>query len=172
MWVTAVAYARLTEKSYCRALREITDRYMAPMRESKWKELVPRIFSNVHMIVGINEELFAGLGELLKTWDANKVGSCASLRFVALALTPRCQSMVGPIFVRMAPFMRLYNTYGNSYNEAVGLLTKSKDKQDFVEFLQSCRAQQPLDLEALLIQPVQRIPRYRLLLEDLLKVPV
>ncbi len=103
------------------------------------------------MIVGVNEELLAGLAELLATWDP-------------------ARSRVGPLFQKMSPFMRLYNTYGNSYNEAIALMTKSKEKDDFRDFLSQCRGTQPLDVEALLIQPVQRIPRYRLLLEDLLKV--
>lgn len=140
-----------TERTYCRALREIIDRYLNPMKESKWRDLVPRLFSNLAMIVGVNEELLFGLGELLSAWDPTS-------------------SRVGPLFQKMSPFMRLYNTYGNSYNEAIGLLTKSKEKDDFRDFLTQCRGAQPLDLEALLIQPVQRIPRYRLLLEDLFKV--
>lgn len=65
--------------------------------------------------------------------------------------------------------MKLYNTYGNAYNDAIALLTKLKEKDDFSQMLAACRGSNPLDLEALLIQPVQRIPRYRLLLEDLVK---
>ena len=139
-----------TEKTYVRNLKEICDLYIGPMKESKWKDYVPRIFSNVQSILSINEELLGGLSDLIAKWSPTK-------------------SLVGPIFQKMAPFMRLYNTYGNSYNEAIALLSKLKEKDDFVQFLASCRGSQPLDLEALLIQPVQRIPRYRLLLEDLMK---
>ncbi len=139
-----------TEKTYVRNLKEICDAYLTPMKDTKWRESIPKLFSNVQPIVTINEELLGGLAELIGSWDTTK-------------------SLVGPIFQKMAPFMRLYNTYGNSYNEAIGLLSKLKEKDDFVQFLTNCRGNQPLDLEALLIQPVQRIPRYRMLLEDLLK---
>lgn len=99
-------------------------------KESKWKDHVPKLFSNIHLIVAINEELLGGLAELIGSWDTSK-------------------SLVGPIFQKMAPFMRLYNTYGNSYNEAIALLQKLREKDDFTQFLNQCRGSQPLDLEVL-----------------------
>ncbi len=138
-----------TEKSYVRNLKEICDLYIAPLKvcgkakigekegfltfrgcfkESKWKDHVPKLFSNIHLIVAINDELLQGLAELIGAWDTTK-------------------SLVGPIFQKMAPFMRLYNTYGNSYNEAIALLQKLREKDDFTQFLNQCRGSQPLDLE-------------------------
>ena len=139
-----------TEKSYVRNLKEICTLYMDPMKDTKWKDHVNKLFSNVHLIVTINDELLEGLNNTIQSWNTET-------------------SLVGPVFQKMAPFMRLYNTYGNSYNEALSVLHKLREKTDFCDWVQSQRSGQPLDLEALLIQPVQRIPRYRMLLEDMLK---
>jgi hypothetical protein len=139
-----------TEKSYVRNLKEICDLYMGPMKDTKWKDHINKLFSNIMMIVQINDELLEGLSKAISDWNPET-------------------TQVGPVFAKMAPFMRLYNTYGNSYNDAATLLLELKKKDDFSTFLQNCRGTQPLDLEALLIQPVQRIPRYRMLLEDMLK---
>jgi hypothetical protein len=81
----------------------------------------------------------------------------------------------GPVeaFNNMGPFLKVYAHYVNNYNGALDLLHQwEKRSQDFgnfkmaTEFRPEC---QSLKLESLLITPVQRIPRYRLLLQDLLK---
>eukprot|EP00727_Mastigamoeba_balamuthi_P012324 m51a1_g7714 putative domain containing protein (907) ;mRNA; f:115882-119449 len=72
----------------------------------------------------------------------------------------------------VARLVDLYSPYVNNYNHALNLLTKKKQMPEFhsmiAEFEKNplCRGH---DLESLLITPIQRIPRYKMLLTELLK---
>jgi len=80
---------------------------------------------------------------------------------------------LGDIFLHLTDFFKIYTEYINNYNNAITTLEKcKKEKPLFAEFLKKL-AHHPdckrLDLTALLIMPIQRIPRYPLLLQDLLR---
>jgi hypothetical protein len=70
--------------------------------------------------------------------------------------------------------LKIYPEYINSYDESISLLTELiETKRGFAAFLekQSCSPEcEGLSIEGFLIKPVQRIPRYKLLLRDLLKL--
>ncbi|EFA84103.1 pleckstrin domain-containing protein [Heterostelium album PN500] len=72
----------------------------------------------------------------------------------------------------MAPFLRAYTVYSNSYNSSILLLSSlTKSNPSFSSFLSKCLlkpASKGLNLSSYLIMPIQRIPRYKLLLENLL----
>ena len=66
----------------------------------------------------------------------------------------------------------MYIPYVGSFQSKLGLLSKLNEDPSFVDFmLNDVMPKNPtsLDLQALLITPVQRVPRYRLLLQDLIK---
>ncbi|PVD33338.1 hypothetical protein C0Q70_04592 [Pomacea canaliculata] len=83
------------------------------------------------------------------------------------------QSTVGQAFRHLGPFLKLYATYANNHEQALAVLQEwTQKKPEFVEFIakQESRPEiMGLRINALLITPVQRIPRYKLLLEDLLE---
>ena len=70
----------------------------------------------------------------------------------------------------MQAFLKVYGQYSANYAKNLQLLqeTLNEKKSPFKTFLEGV-PKFAGGLEAYLIQPVQRIPRYRLLLEDLLK---
>jgi len=114
-------------------------------------KMIEMIFSNIEMILPLNIELRNTLRERIGEWDDSK-------------------SLLGDVFLRMAPFFRLYTAYSNNYESASQTYTKEmKDNQTFINLVTQCNQKSTCRLQHLLIAPVQRIPRYNLLLADLLK---
>lgn len=66
----------------------------------------------------------------------------------------------------------MYSNYIIGYDASVTLLARLRKKKDFSNFLEKCRNDSRcngLDLNSILIMPVQRLPRYVLLLSELIK---
>lgn len=81
-------------------------------------------------------------------------------------------AMVGDVFLELGPFFKMYTDYVNNHPEAVRKLVSlyKRDRvKNFLSVNERTALTRGLDLESLLITPVQRIPRYKLLLEALLK---
>ncbi|ELP91100.1 Rho/RAC guanine nucleotide exchange factor, putative [Entamoeba invadens IP1] len=82
---------------------------------------------------------------------------------------------IGNIFIQVQPYLKAYNMFvaNSAYalNRATFLYTKPK-YSDYLEQLRNSiegPENGKLDLNSFLVMPVQRVPRYRMLLEDLLK---
>ena len=107
-------------------------------------------------IVKVHQMLRDELTTLLADWDDSR-------------------SQVGPLFVRFSPFFKLYNSYCANYNSFMHQINRRLNKPDSELSLLVARLKatllaehgERLDLPSLLIMPVQRIPRYRLLLTEL-----
>jgi FYVE/RhoGEF/PH domain-containing protein 3 len=71
----------------------------------------------------------------------------------------------------VAPFLKSYTQYCNNYPNAMGLYNKKKTThQKFGKFIESMRPQTGnLELSSYFLLPVQRIPRYKMLLQDVVK---
>lgn len=86
---------------------------------------------------------------------------------------PKGTPCIGTVMKSMSPFFKMYTEYVNNYDTANDLYMKLKEKKKgFAQFLDKQYANPQcagLDLPSFLIQPVQRIPRYRLLLQDIVK---
>jgi RhoGEF domain len=66
----------------------------------------------------------------------------------------------------------MYSTYINNYDVAMKRVRLLEAHTEFRAFIRACELQEGcrgLDLRSYLIQPVQRVPRYKLLLAELLK---
>uniref|UniRef100_A0A023F0M9 Putative rho/rac guanine nucleotide exchange factor/faciogenital dysplasia protein 3 n=1 Tax=Triatoma infestans TaxID=30076 RepID=A0A023F0M9_TRIIF len=78
---------------------------------------------------------------------------------------------VASAFITVAPFFKLYSVYAYDYRHgiiALQELSKTNSKLDAFIKKQETRPEVNSKLCALLIAPIQRIPRYRLLLKELL----
>ena len=81
---------------------------------------------------------------------------------------------LGSVFSQMIPFMKIYVEHKKSVEEALKLLeaVANGEHKKFGKFLVEAK-QDPkgggLSLDMLLIMPIQRLPRYRLLLEEVIK---
>jgi RhoGEF domain/PH domain len=77
------------------------------------------------------------------------------------------------VFRKYAPYLKIYTLYVNNYDHACDVLARFKKNKKFQAFLEEKRNDPEcggLDLMSFLIMPIQRIPRYRLLLQELKKV--
>ncbi|KAF9956554.1 hypothetical protein BGZ72_002688 [Mortierella alpina] len=80
---------------------------------------------------------------------------------------------IGDIFIEIAPFLKMYSNYVKTYTSALTHINECISRNDrFADFLKTT-AKRPecknLDFQSYLMLPVQRIPRYRMLLESLLR---
>eukprot|EP00824_Muranothrix_gubernata_P019025 TRINITY_DN38545_c0_g1_i1.p1 TRINITY_DN38545_c0_g1~~TRINITY_DN38545_c0_g1_i1.p1 ORF type:complete len:557 (-),score=134.50 TRINITY_DN38545_c0_g1_i1:67-1710(-) len=144
-----------TERTYVLQLQTVVKEFFAPLSRPTGPRLltpdeVRQIFANVNMVLKVNETLLSDLEERMGEWPFAQLG----------------KSMLN-----IAPFLKTYTDYVNNYNRALTTLTQAKKRRDFATFLKQKEARHcgGLDLVSYLITPVQRIPRYRLLLEDLVK---
>lgn len=77
---------------------------------------------------------------------------------------------VGEVFVRSARFLKMYIPYVNRFDERIRVLDVIRKQKGAKAVLKKARHNNIEDIESLLINPVQRIPRYLLLLKELIKV--
>eukprot|EP00808_Paulinella_micropora_P016681 g2296.t1 len=143
-----------TEESYLEQLSALIELYIQPLRGKP--ELLPLktqdiLFSNLASLHDMNQFLLKDLKE--------RQGQSPEL--------------IGQVFIDFCPFLVLYRDYAKYNAEAIKVLTKLlAEKSKFTSFCEKAAGDpraKGLSLQALLITPIQRLPRYKLLLEELLK---
>ncbi|KAM9998849.1 hypothetical protein ACTFIZ_002404 [Dictyostelium cf. discoideum] len=149
-----------TEKVYVQKLRAIVDVYLTPFKVAATENPHPpltldqihSIFSEILIIFNYNSHFYSKLDERMKE-NSNVL-------------------ILGDLFLSITDFLKSYSVYVNNYTKAMNTLEKVK-KNPNVEALLQTFQQNPacdsLDLNSLLIMPVQRVPRYILLLSELIK---
>ena len=73
------------------------------------------------------------------------------------------QDRIGKVFLELAPYLKFYSTYANDFQSAVKLVEYWTEKNKAFRTLisnQESRPEVKHKLNALLITPIQRIPRY------------
>jgi hypothetical protein len=148
-----------TEEKYVQKLRLIAVEFHGAVVDiNKQKVILPdsvlnQIFLNIKQIYQFNEELLSSLQEMLQKWDEKEE--------------------LGLRLSRLAPFLRLYAHYTSRFDTAMETLTEySKKEKKFdvaLKEFESSPACGHLGVAHHMLEPVQRIPRYRLLLVDYLK---
>eukprot|EP00300_Choanocystis_sp_HF-7_P021888 c20992_g1_i1.p1 GENE.c20992_g1_i1~~c20992_g1_i1.p1 ORF type:complete len:452 (-),score=114.05 c20992_g1_i1:47-1402(-) len=147
-----------TEKKYVQQLAAIVNAYLVPLRERAQAtqrpislDTIGAIFSNIDQIYNVNQSLLAAFETSVQERDAENFGQ---------------------IMLKYAQFFKAYITYITNYPDMMAALKRSIEKEEFRKFLEFAASDSRgggLDLPSLLITPVQRIPRYKLLFEQLLK---
>lgn len=114
------------------------------------------IFSNIPRILKIHRQFLKKVEALKDNWSP--------------------QSCLGTLFVHFAQHFRQYSIYATNFPLADDLLSKLLDNERAqlitkkFETLVVNQQSAGLDIRSLLIMPVQRIPRYRLFIETLIKI--
>ncbi|KAJ2803329.1 hypothetical protein H4R20_002939 [Coemansia guatemalensis] len=155
-----------TERTYVEGLGLIEKLYIAPLLASAQQQSpilsrkdVRRLFANFPDIITLSRELLCQLDARLgpnadPPWDPNT-------------------GRIGDIFMRIAPFLKMYSLYLRNFRSALSDISRwLGENHEFARFIQQASANpecRGLSLQSYLLLPVQRIPRYKLLLEDLLK---
>eukprot|EP01113_Clastostelium_recurvatum_P043250 TRINITY_DN7113_c0_g1_i2.p1 TRINITY_DN7113_c0_g1~~TRINITY_DN7113_c0_g1_i2.p1 ORF type:complete len:747 (-),score=191.64 TRINITY_DN7113_c0_g1_i2:56-2296(-) len=144
-----------TEQSYLKGLDILVEVYQAPLREAPDKYKITHtdiqaIFSSVEILRNLHRELLKTIEGRLDKWHPNQ--------------------RLGDVFCEMVPYFKMYTGYCANFDHSMQVLAKCREHKTFTTFLDECQGSRaPLKLEAYLIMPIQRIPRYNLLLEDLIR---
>ena len=147
-----------SEISYLQGLTTLVEVYKRPLAGSAASmkpilkpEEVDAIFSNIELICNVNKELLQQLEQRVDTWSSTQ--------------------LVGDVFLKMGPYLKTYSQYCNNYPAAIALYNRRRQlSSKFSKFIFDAKSLSGnLELSAFLLLPVQRNPRYRMLLDDLLK---
>ncbi|XP_064403220.1 FYVE, RhoGEF and PH domain-containing protein 6-like isoform X3 [Halichondria panicea] len=146
---TYVQSVRLLEKVVHGAIKtsQMTGRAILPEQGRK------EIFLNIGEIYALNFDLLQELEDRLKNWDSN--------------------SMIADVLAKRAPFFKLYSMYSARFDSAQAAYCKwlktSKPFAELIKLIETGPLCKGLPVSSYMLCPVQRIPRYKLLLEDYLK---
>ena len=145
-----------TEDAYVKSLNEILAIWKLPMKskgivtDSEFSVL----FGNIDTLVQINTVLLHELKVRMEIWtDSTKIGD---------------------VFVKNSMYLRAYKSYYETYNDAQNILQALSKKKSFTQFAKSAESSStPMNgqhptLDKLLALPFQRVPRYLMLLREVL----
>jgi len=118
-----------------------------PISQELWRDL----FGSLPEVLEYNSQLCEQIKKRVITWNF--------------------QQKIGDIFVEASSKLTKHTTYVNNYNKALAALHQCQKISAFVQTCQEIYSTSKvrLTISDLLIIPIQRIPRYVLLLEQLLK---
>ncbi|XP_045062730.1 FYVE, RhoGEF and PH domain-containing protein 1 [Coregonus clupeaformis] len=143
-----VSRLHLLDQVFCSSLLE-----EARSRSSFPLDVVMGIFSNICSIYCFHQQfLLPALEKRMEEWDLN----------------PR----IGDILQKLAPFLKMYGEYVKNFDRAMELVNtwmeRSSQFKAIVHHIQREDRCGNLTLQHHMLEPVQRIPRYELLLKDYL----
>ncbi|KAG2456020.1 FGD1 protein, partial [Polypterus senegalus] len=147
-----VARLHLLDKVFCAQLME-----EARTRNSFPADVVMGIFSNICSIYCFHQQfLLPELEKRMQDWESN----------------PR----IGDILQKLAPFLKMYGEYVKNFDRAMELVNswieRSSQFKAIIHNIQREAVCGNLTLQHHMLEPVQRIPRYEMLLKDYLnKLP-
>lgn len=136
-----------SEKAYLKQLEILMEFFVVPLKDQGILSDTSHttLFGQIEMIYNLN-------GELLKEVE-------------------RDEENVAQAFLKMAPFFKLYSVYAFDYKNALLILQDLTSKNPvFRRFLENAESRPEVQrkLNSLMIAPIQRVPRYKLLLEQVL----
>eukprot|EP01103_Thecamoeba_quadrilineata_P019690 TRINITY_DN808_c0_g1_i1.p1 TRINITY_DN808_c0_g1~~TRINITY_DN808_c0_g1_i1.p1 ORF type:complete len:863 (-),score=170.63 TRINITY_DN808_c0_g1_i1:203-2791(-) len=149
-----------TENTYLQNIIRIDFKYKKDLErisQSRKPFITPAeveiLFGNISQIVRVNKMLFEALCQRLNFWN-NKT------------------TLVSDLFIGLGSFLNLYLEYISNYDHSLNLYYQLMQKKSgFYTYVKRQENEDPgaIELSSYLIQPVQRIPRYVLLLKELIK---
>ncbi|KAK1906948.1 FYVE RhoGEF and PH domain containing protein 4 [Dissostichus eleginoides] len=143
-----VARLHLLDQVFCSRLTEEAGRGSFP------PDAIRNIFSNISSIFSFHSQfLLPDLESCISHW---------------------CESPgLGTVLLKHAPFLRMYANYVRNFDQAMELVRtwteRSSAFRNIVQEIQSQEECGSLTLQHHMLEPVQRVPRYEMLLKDYLK---
>lgn len=157
-----------TEKSYVHRIEVLYQRYAVPLRQmarDRDTAIIPlyeaqRLFGNIGEIVGANMAFLRELEGYISDRVKGKTG--------------RANGELGEIIYRNIACFSCYNEYFNNFEKAKHIeqimMRSNKSFRDFIERTKySTAGLGNIGLRELIMEPVQRIPRYTLLFDGLIR---
>ncbi|KAG9470627.1 hypothetical protein GDO78_017188, partial [Eleutherodactylus coqui] len=149
-----------TEQSYVESLRTLMESYMKPLKQPENcslcdPSLVDEIFDQIPELLEHHEQFLEQVNHCVQNWpDIQTVGD-----------------MLGQSFSKEI-LVSIYSAYIDNFLNAKDAVRIAKEARPaFIKFLEQCTREnkEKQALSDLMIKPVQRIPRYELIVKDLLK---
>eukprot|EP01101_Sappina_pedata_P007116 TRINITY_DN3704_c0_g1_i1.p1 TRINITY_DN3704_c0_g1~~TRINITY_DN3704_c0_g1_i1.p1 ORF type:complete len:576 (+),score=140.02 TRINITY_DN3704_c0_g1_i1:1429-3156(+) len=141
-----------TEKTYVSSLWILIRNYLQAIRSSGLvkEEDIKSIFSNIEVLFQCNSILLNAIEDNTKL---------------------RAPLETGNVFLKLCPYLKLYTQYVNNYGNAVTTLERISKSKKISSLLLECfnQTESNLPIQSLMVQPIQRIPRYVMLLAELEK---
>eukprot|EP01087_Luapelamoeba_hula_P024917 TRINITY_DN9653_c0_g2_i2.p1 TRINITY_DN9653_c0_g2~~TRINITY_DN9653_c0_g2_i2.p1 ORF type:complete len:549 (+),score=102.94 TRINITY_DN9653_c0_g2_i2:51-1697(+) len=145
-----------TEKFYVESLKQLITVWLAPLNTASKPALkadeVMKIFSNIEIIYQLQTQLYESIQMIVKDWH-----------------TFAC---MGSIFLQIMDFLKVYAVFVQNFTQSLAVLERVQKRKEVANYFEECKRHPgggSLDLPSFLIMPVQRIPRYNLLLTDMVK---
>lgn len=133
-----------TEQTYVKSLGILVDQFIHPLKSSDAYDVsqkdVSLMFSNVELLYNFHRVF---------------------LKEITVV------EAVGDVLLKYADFLKMYTQYLNGYPRSLQCINDNRGNKKFQAFLADKRKACGLDLMSYLIMPVQRIPRYELLLREM-----
>jgi hypothetical protein len=151
---------RQTEQAYLDSLRFLEDHYIPQVR-SVLPDMVERIFLGVERIIPLHQALLAAFEHV-------NLDAIDTLQALGLAL----DSFVGA-FIEQEKSFAMYSSYINAFEQSRGDVVELMRVSIFastVERVEQMPEAKGNNLSSFLIKPVQRLPRYILLLQEISKM--
>lgn len=145
-----------TERTFVDSLRILQDLYINPLKE-RTDILSPEehctIFGNISIIYSLNQKFLSDFEARMKSWDETTI--------------------IGDIFLNYSAYFKMYTSYCDGHEKAVQEYRRILRRREAMKTFHKNATLNPesrsLTLESFLIMPIQRIPRYKLLLQVILK---
>lgn len=96
----------------------------------------------------------------------------ASMPLAGTPPQPEPGVTIGPYLSSFSPYFELYGVYASYHDDAAAALDALRGDPTAAQFLDACQHDprcKTKDFRSFLILPIQRVPRYRLLLQEMLK---
>ena len=146
-----------TEREYTNNLQTLIQSFLRPIVKNNAKLIeaqllseFSRCLSGIERIFAFHQELLVDIEKCLQDWGPG--------------------SKLGANFVQMAFYLKSYTQYVNHYQNVVQMLAKKKGDKQLQNFLDGLKPQQQgKGIKDYMIMPVQRIPRYEMLLSELIR---
>jgi FYVE/RhoGEF/PH domain-containing protein 5/6 len=149
-----------SELSYNNFMRILIEVYKGPLLSAQKAGHVQvkeddavKVFGPIESVLAVSDIILAALEERIVNWDSET-------------------QLIGDVFVKYGDLLKVYATYAREQQAAKiaqSHCTTSKTYHAMLKISQQFPACQSRDLSSLLIMPIQRIPRYELLLRDFIK---
>jgi hypothetical protein len=142
-----------TERTFVDGLKYLEQAYMIPLRTLQLISIKDYniLFQNIVIIINVNALLLATCEQVLEG-----IGD------------------IGQVFIKYGPMLKTYTDYVNNYDAIVKHVRHLRQENaNFDQFMRSTEQKAKIEgrvsFQSYMITPVQRLPRYNLLLDELLK---
>jgi len=144
-----------TEVAYVDYLQAVVDYYIKPLSVLDWvsAQEISQIFGNLETVCASNTKLLSLFKNKIDNWNVDSTIGDVLLEGISL----------------LSPHIDYVKNYSDSKVVLAACLKKSENFRKLLDIVRFMPASQNKTLNDLLIMPVQRVPRYRLILADLQK---